>query len=151
MEFPEIQNDNSIDQMTVFRLPNETAPLAYKLFFVPLINGTLIQTDKTRIPRPSTFWGRVEIKIVANQVTRQIVLHAVDLNVEKVTVLKENGIVLEVISVEYSVPDQLMFVKLNNELVLSNNYIVQIEYYGTHSNRMKGFYQSVYPHTDGLR
>lgn len=125
------------EKMNVFRLPNNTEPIAYKLTIRPTID------PKNNI---FTFTGNVVINIRVKSSTKELTLNADDLEIESVKVTDTNTST-EFAVIEYNciVRNQQLKILLEEPGFIADRvYDVKISYTGNLRNDMTGFYKSSY-------
>lgn len=119
-------------EMTVFRLPDDTRPISYTLVIAPDYDAGSANFD-----------GEVEIVIYATTRTSMITLNCKDLVVYVAYVReKETDRAVNVIDLDYIHQNEQLFIKLEYELQVHVQYVVNVEFYGTVENGMTGFYKS---------
>lgn len=122
----EVVDENSI------RLPGQTRPINYDVELnVHVHNGT------------RTYNGKVNIKIAVDVATDVITLHNKGLDVSQVTVTAMNNDELpNTIALDAS--RDFLFVNVDRQLVVGEEYSLEILFNGLTSTSMAGFYQMKY-------
>ncbi|XP_030370374.1 uncharacterized protein LOC115620994 [Scaptodrosophila lebanonensis] len=120
-------NERKID----YRLPRTLTPLSYKIYLHP---------DLER----GHFSGQEEIKVQVNQPTKQIILHAYELNITSVVVeIAGTFPALEVANYELDVVREMLIIDMVEKLPLKK-IIVSIMFNQKMLNKLEGLYTSTY-------
>lgn len=131
------------EKMDVFRLPNNTEPISYKLQIQPIID-----------PKNNGFHfiGQVTINILVKSSTDVLTLNAVELKIKN----KENIVISKIINnnsleeikvTAYDAVEKNEQLKITVEepgFIANEKYEVKIDYSGELRNDMIGFYRSSY-------
>lgn len=120
------------------RLPEHISPVHYDL---------MIHANLTTL----TFEGTTQIEITASQPTTTIILHSHHLQISKATLRKRVGerLTAEPLRVlEYPLHEQIALLA-PEPLVVGLLYTVVIDYAGTLSEHLNGFYKSTYRTKEG--
>ena len=117
-----------------YRLPENVIPDNYNIKLKPLLST---ETD------PDYFEGTVTIKVQVLEVTTSIILHAKDLTIKNVTVVKEDDTEVSVIPSEDPTFEFLSIINNDGKFEVAK-YTITISYEGIHSDDMDGFYRSSY-------
>lgn len=125
-----------------FRLPNTTHPETYDIAITTRIDQGIFD-----------FYGYVRIGIVVDQTTREIVLHARQLTVSDVRLVKYAGNVPINVEIDnHSYDGVTEFLKIrtkNSELLSGDRLTLDITYNGTLRTDNLGFYRSSYINSEG--
>jgi hypothetical protein len=126
------------ENMDVFRLPNNTEPISYRLNVQPFI-----------IPENNnfTFIGTVLITIRVKITTEELTLNVDDLQINKINVRDTNSssAEVEVTGNHIVVKNEQLIIQLKTPgLIADRVYEVEIAYSGELRNDMSGFYKSWY-------
>lgn len=123
-----------------YRLPNNTIPLRYDVS---------LTTDVHR--GETAFSGTVNIRIQALESSDTITLHYRQLTIDTVQVFSNPDSSRILIPSEISFVEDVEFlkIKVNNQLVVSQQYLVVITYHGHLRDDNMGFYYSSYKNTEG--
>ena len=122
--------------MTDVRLPTHLLPVLYTLHLVPFI-----------IPDNFTIRGYVEIEMLCRQAATNVTLHVADLLVQNDTVVieeKESGRKLEISGHSYDKDREFYITNLGESLEAYTTYTIKISYTAYLTDKLKGFYRSVY-------
>jgi len=120
----------------VFRLPDNTEPISYKLRI-----KTIIDPENNDFK----FTGDVTITIRAKTTTEELILNADGLQITKVEVMGPNASTVAVRSQSLSVKNEQLKIQLDQPgLIADQVYDVQITYSGQLRRDMTGFYLSSY-------
>jgi len=121
----------------VFRLPNNTEPISYKLNI-----KTIIDPENNDFK----FTGDVTINIQVKTTTEELILNADGLQITKVEVKDTNALTeVKVRSYSLSVINEQLKIQLDQPgLIADRVYDVQITYSGQLRRDMTGFYLSSY-------
>lgn len=114
-----------------FRIPNHVRPLSYDIYIHP--NLTTFK-----------FSGRVIIDVRCYQPTRKIIFHVRDLSVGNVKLADSNQKRLKIAQTLQHEKNQQYLIALNEELREKERYGLYMEFNGTLSKNMEGFYRSSY-------
>ena len=123
-------------KVTDVRLPRHLSPELYTLELVPFI-----------IPDNFTIRGNVEIRMLCNEASNNVTLHAADILVENSTVtLKEGdtGREIQITGHDYDKDREFYISKLSETLQPGKMYSIKIAYTAYLKDNLKGFYRSVY-------
>lgn len=125
-----------------YRLPNYTHPETYDISLF------------TRVDRNDfEFSGVVKIGIVVDQTTQEIVLHARQLTISRITLLRYSGntaFPVNTLPHTYDVVPEFLKIKTNGENLLPGDRLeLVIAYNGTLRNDEMGFYRSFYTNENG--
>lgn len=127
----------TIEKMDVFRLPNDTEPISYRLNIKPIVD-----------PKANlfTFDGDVTINIMAKTSTKELTLNAFDLFIKDVSVIDaKTSLEINTTSVSLVIKNEQLKIQLDDPgLITDREYIVKILYSGNLRNDMTGFYRSSY-------
>lgn len=125
------------EKMDVFRLPNNTEPVAYKLTIRPIIDA------ENNI---FTFTGNVTISIRVKSSTKVLTLNADGLKIDSVSVADaETKDIVDAIEYNYTMKNEQLNVYLDKPgLIADRVYDVKISYEGQLRDDMTGFYKSSY-------
>jgi len=125
------------EKMDVFRLPNNTEPISYKLDIQTFIDP---QNNKF------TFVGTVVITIRVKTSTEELTLNVDDLKINQIHVTDTNSSTnVEVTENHVVVKNEQLIIQLKTPgLIADRLYEVKIEYSGELRNDMTGFYKSWY-------
>lgn len=125
------------DKMDVFRLPNDTEPISYRLDV-----QTFIEPENNNF----TFIGTVVVTIQAKTSTEEITLNVDDLNINQINVKdKETSTEIEVTGNQVVDKNEQLVIQLKTPgLIADRVYEVKIAYSGELRNDMSGFYKSWY-------
>lgn len=131
------------DDKVNYRLPNNTHPVTYDL------------SIQTRVDEfDFDFSGHVNIGIVVDAQTREIVLHARQLTIVNVTLSRlRNNVPVQVVLLpfEYDVVPEFLKIRANRTVFNRNDRLtLDIHYVGTLRNDGGGFYRSSYWGDDGM-
>lgn len=119
-------NENSI------RLPGHTRPINYDVdLIVNVFNGT------------RTYSGKVNIKIAVDVATDVITLHNKGLNISQVTLTAMNNDEL-LNSIALDASRDFLMVKVDRQLVVGDEYSLEISFDGLLSTGKSGFYRMEY-------
>lgn len=118
------------------RIPNHVRPLSYDIYIHP--NLTTFK-----------FSGRVKIELRCYQPTRNIVLHVRDLGVGNVKLTDSNQKRLKIAQTVQYKKNQQHLIAVNEELREKERYALYLEFNGTLSKNMEGFYRSSYKTKSG--
>lgn len=114
-----------------FRIPNHVRPLSYDIYIHP--NLTTFK-----------FSGRVIIDVRCYQPTRKIIFHVRDLSVGNVKLTDSNQKRLKIAQTVQHEKNQQYLIALNEDLREKERYGLYMEFNGTLSKNMEGFYRSSY-------
>jgi len=126
------------EKMDVFRLPNNTEPISYKLNVQPFI-----EPENNNF----TFIGTVLITIRVKITTEELTLNVDDLKINKINVRDTNSSSAEVVVTgnHTVVKNEQLIIQLKTPgLIADRVYEVEIAYSGELRNDMSGFYKSWY-------
>lgn len=126
------------EKMDVFRLPNNTEPLSYKLSISPFLDPTT---------RNFSFAGEVIIDIRVITSTQELTLNAYGLQIGEIEVtdIVDSSMKISVLSNKIVDKNQQLKIQLNKPgLIADRTYKVQIKYTGKLRDDMTGFYKSSY-------
>lgn len=140
LEIEPFQNEPTVS----YRLPNNTRPISYN---VQLTTNIHTQDD-------FGFFGVVAARLVAVEVSRTIVLHHRQLTIGayNLALATSPNINIPLNAFEYdSVTEFLTFTLTAGDLVVDSEYILTINFNGTHRTDNAGFYRSSYLAADGTR
>lgn len=113
-----------------YRLPGEAVPTLYELTLEP-------DLDKF------TFKGTAKITIEAKTTKNTITLNAKDLKISSIDLIGSDNKAIKVDGV--LVPKQeLLVVKLSQDLVVNNTYVLTVQYSAALNDLKRGFYRSRY-------
>ena len=113
------------------RLPNHIRPLSYDIYIHP--NLTTFK-----------FSGRVNIALRCYKPTKDIILHSRDLRVSDVKLTNSKQKRLKIARTEQHKKNQQYFIAMDEKLREKETYALYMEFNGTLSNSMEGFYRSSY-------
>jgi len=113
------------------RIPDHVRPLSYDIYIHP--NLTTFK-----------FSGRVKIELRCYQPTRNIIFHVRDLRVANIKLTDSKQKRLEVARTVQYKQNQQHLIAVNEELREKERYALYIEFNGTLSKNMEGFYRSSY-------
>lgn len=133
------------DEMNVFRLPDTTRPISYRLSikpYYPDVESTGAAVD---------FDGEVDITIEATVPTSNITLNSKGLLVYVVYVYEEltKSDVDVIHDYRNDTRNEQLTVQLDSQLRVGVRYRVNIEFHGRTEPGMNGFYKSTYRDRDG--
>lgn len=125
------------EKMDVFRLPNNTEPISYRLNIKPIMDSA---------NNNFTFTGDVTIKIKVKTSTDELTLNADGLKLTSIGVTDTNDTTpVAVNSHTFVVKNEQLKIKLDKPGFIADRvYDVQIGYSGQLANDMIGFYKSSY-------
>lgn len=126
------------EKMDVYRLPNDTEPLSYRLMVGPVVGDG---------DGPFMFSGDVAIRVRAKASTAVLTLNAdAGLNVSSVNVTDvETSTKVEVTHLDAVDKNEQLKIRLGDPgLIASREYEVKIAYSGYLRDDMTGFYKSSY-------
>lgn len=119
-----------------FRIPNHIRPLSYDIYIHP--NLTTFK-----------FSGRVTIDVRCYQPTRKVIFHVRDLTVGNVKLTDSNQKRLKIAQTVQHKKNQQYLIALKEELREKERYALYMEFNGTLSKNMEGFYRSNYKSKTG--
>lgn len=124
---------NKIVENLTFRLPRSIKPIAYNLFLHPDLSK-------------KTFSGNVKIEISVSEKVPFIALHSKFLNVTKTKLMKQLQNGLEGIDIKSTFEYEKFeyFVVEPEAPLAAGNYTVDLDFNGTLSDKIVGFYSSTY-------
>ncbi|KAL4705520.1 hypothetical protein ACJJTC_011462 [Scirpophaga incertulas] len=126
------------DLAALYQLPQETRPTHYDI-------SLFLDPDNSE-----SFYGNVTIRIVATTTTNEIVLHAMELDIQMISVHNER--VQEDIYVSHELAEDdthFLRIKLNETMTVYTVYILKIDFVGKYATNMFGIYLSTYAGLDG--
>lgn len=138
--------DNDVEQISNvnFRLPNFTYPNSYDIAL-----STRIDQSKFE------FIGRVKIGIVVDYTTREIVLHARQLNISSIRLSRYSGTVpidIRLLPHSYDVYTEFLRISTDGPILISGDrLLLEISYVGTLRSDNAGFYRTSYVNANGDR
>ena len=113
------------------RIPNHVRPLSYNVYIHP--NLTTFK-----------FSGRVKIELRCYQPTRNVIFHVRDLRVANVKLTDSKQKRLKIAQTVQYEKNQQYLIAVNKELREKERYALHMEFNGTLSKNMEGFYRSSY-------
>lgn len=113
------------------RIPNHVRPLSYDIYIHP--NLTTFK-----------FYGRVIIELRCYQPTRNVIFHVRDLRVANVKLTDSRQKRLKIARAVQYKKNQQHLIGVNEELREKERYALYMEFNGTLSKNMEGFYRSSY-------
>lgn len=130
--------DSNISKNIVnYRLPNTTHPVSYDISIVSRVDENSFD-----------FSGSVNIEIVVDEATREIVLHARQLTIVNITLRRYGGQSLFELMLnpfEYDVVTEFLTIRANRSILNEGDRLqLQINYVGQLRNDRGGFYRSSY-------
>lgn len=135
-----IFRDNGVN----YHLPNNTHPETYDLSLWTRVDA-----------EDFDYVGTVKIGIVVDEPTREIFLHYRQLIVTNVTLTRLNGSAqtnIPILPYTYDlVPEFLQIATNEIDLNAGDRLILEINYFGTLSNDLRGFYRSSYINSKGTK
>lgn len=125
------KNGEQHDQPRIYRLSEEVKPLSYELRIIPDLEEF-------------TFRGKVEINILVKFSTNQIQLHSAKLTIKNCTLKKD--VDLQFVEQKFKLDEinDLLIIETTQQLIYDTNYTLIIQFNGTLSEEMAGFYKSSY-------
>lgn len=127
-----------------YRLPNTTHPESYEISLATRIDNETFEFD-----------GNVRIKIVVDQPTRVIVLHARQLTIKQIRLTKYSGnlpINVDLDSHSYEAETEFLKVPTKNmDLLTGDRLTLDITYSGILREDNGGFYRSSYTNSAGKK
>jgi puromycin-sensitive aminopeptidase len=118
-----------------YRLPTTVTPQRYEI----LLNPDL---------RSFTFAGEQTVAITVHQPTAEIVLNAIELEIDR-AVAERNGRRLEAVKVELDAPNERARIRFNEKLD-AGPWCLTIAFRGILNDKLHGFYRSQYKDAGGL-
>lgn len=126
-----------------YRLPNATHPVAYEISIVSRVD--LGSFD---------FKGNVKIRIVVNETTQEIVLHAKQLQITNIKLGRFRGMFMSELMVnphEHDHVREILVIRTNQSALFEgDNLLLELDYVGSLRNDRKGFYRSSYVNDSGI-
>jgi len=126
------------EKMDVFRLPNNTEPISYRLNVQPLI-----EPKNENFTFIGTVWITIRVKIT----TEELTLNVDDLIINKINIKDTNSSTTEVVVTgnHTVIKNEQLIIQLKTPgLIADRVYEVEIAYSGKLRNDMSGFYISWY-------
>ena len=120
---------------SAYRLPRTVTPSRYELTIEPDLAA-------------GTFRGAEDVRITIHEPVREIVLNAVDLQIEDGRLTNGNGTKLDVSEISLDPPGERARVLLA-EPAPPGEWTLHLEFTGVLNERLVGFYPSTYTDTDG--
>ncbi|XP_014271442.2 glutamyl aminopeptidase [Halyomorpha halys] len=118
-------------------LPKDVIPSHYNLFLNPdLQNGT--------------FSGEVDISINVSKQRHYLLLHIHELEIIKTSVYNEAGSEIKIYN-SFSYPENQYWVILLKESIVPGKYSIKIQFSGSLTGKIVGFYRSTYTAQDGSK
>ncbi|XP_063952709.1 aminopeptidase N-like [Lytechinus pictus] len=127
------------------RLSREVVPESYELSLKPYIYDEDVPAGKKRF----TFDGKVLIRVICNNATSRITLHADNITIDsiKVTVMGDTVDIYD--GLEFETEYDFLHIDLMQELVVGGVYDIDIGYIGELSDGLSGFYRTSYQDESG--
>lgn len=122
-------------------MPTNLKPLEYNIVLKPYIGTTELYGN-----RSFTFDGQVSIVYKCVEPTNRIVLHELNIVINKVKVgaARERLQDVAMSRLEHDSIREFLIINLDNECVRNVQYTIYIEYMGYLSDSLAGFYRSSY-------
>jgi puromycin-sensitive aminopeptidase len=120
---------------SAYRLPRTVTPSRYELTVEPDLSA-------------STFRGTGDVRVDVHEATREIVLNAVDLQIEEARVSDGNGTKIDVTAVEVDPSSERAILRLSDPLT-PGGWTLHLEFRGRMNDRLVGLYPSTYTDEHG--
>jgi puromycin-sensitive aminopeptidase len=120
----------------LWRLPTAVRPIRYDLLLAPDVKG-------------ATFSGTVRIECSVSVPTSEIVLNAVDLEIES-TAVESLGRSLAVTSVTVDEEGERLTIAVGELLSSDEEFSVEVKFHGTLNDLLCGFYRSIFSPTGAI-
>ncbi|KAM9961590.1 hypothetical protein ACTFIR_004444 [Dictyostelium discoideum] len=92
-----------------------------------------------QILKDFVFSGKVDITINIVKPTKKIIIHSIDIEIQSVKILNQKAT-----SVTYYEPEEVAILEFQDELPVTYNTILSIDFTGILNDKLKGFYRSKY-------
>ncbi|KAK5575731.1 hypothetical protein RB653_006865 [Dictyostelium firmibasis] len=115
-----------VDKVDRLVLPNNVVPSKYDLHLRPNLKDFV-------------FSGKVDITINIVKPTKTIIIHSIDIEIQSVKILNQQAT-----SVTYYEPEEVAILEFQDELPVTENTILSIDFTGILNDKLKGFYRSKY-------
>lgn len=123
------------EKMDVYRLPNNTEPIAYKLTIRPTIDP---------VNNIFTFVGNVTINVRAKSTTKVLTLNADGLKINDL-IVTDTASMVKIETISYTNENEQLNIYLDSPGMIADRvYDVKISYEGQLRDDMTGFYKSSY-------
>ena len=117
------------DSASSYRLPRTLIPSLYRLTLTPDLDA-------------ATFAGKVSVDLKASSGTSEVVLNALDVQVDKVEV-EEGENKVPVKGHELDEEHEMLRISLGEEVRAGSEVTLRLEYRGKLNDQMRGFYRTV--------
>ncbi|EGC38962.1 hypothetical protein DICPUDRAFT_45518 [Dictyostelium purpureum] len=114
-----------VDKSDRLILPDNVIPSKYDLHIKPNLKDFV-------------FDGQVDITVNIVKPTKTIIIHSIDIDIKSASILNQKA------TITYYEPEEVAILEFPNELSVTENTVLSIDFTGILNDKLKGFYRSKY-------